>query len=68
MTAPGTAHAGRGVGQAEKKMKRKGSEAFFEPPEALPSHGSIPSARALDPEIERARQEMIDSQSAPAGG
>lgn len=38
---------------------------FFEAPEALPSRGSIPSVHAVDPAIEAARQEFIDSQQAP---
>ncbi|EIE18583.1 DUF221-domain-containing protein [Coccomyxa subellipsoidea C-169] len=46
--------------------QRSGSDAmFFEAPEALPSRGSIPSVHAVDPAIEAARQEMIESQQAP---
>ncbi|KAK9902019.1 hypothetical protein WJX75_001351 [Coccomyxa subellipsoidea] len=46
--------------------QRKGDDVmFFEAPEALPSRGSIPSVHAVDPAIEAARQELIDSQQAP---
>ena len=48
------------------KPRRSASEVFYEPADILPSHGSIPSVRALDPQIEKARQEMErDSQQEP---
>ena len=58
-------HASCG-GREQEQPQRKGSEAmFFEAPEALPSRGSIPSVHAVDPQIEAARQELIDSQQMP---
>ncbi|CAL8466090.1 g5626 [Coccomyxa elongata] len=54
------------VSREEQQPQRKGSESmFFEAPEALPSRGSIPSVHAVDPQIEAARQELIESQQMP---